>query len=59
LQGDAGRKFPILLKKTLCDGTHTGDWIPINASLALLREVETVRHSSDILADSEKEFSEA
>jgi len=56
LQGDPGPKFSILLKKVLYDGTHTGDWIPINESPALLKEVETVLHSSDILADSEKEF---
>ena len=51
-----GPKFPILLKKVLYDGTHTGDWIPIKESPALLKEVDTVLHSSDILAESEKEF---
>src|ERR1700719_94338 len=56
LQGNPGPKFPILLEKVLYDGTHTGDWIPIKESPALLKEVNTVLHSSDILADSEKEF---
>ena len=56
LQGDPGPKFSILLKKVVYDGTHTGDWIPIKESPALLKEVNTVLHSSDILADSEKEF---
>src|SRR5260370_23188658 len=56
LQGKPGPRFPILLEKVLYDGTHTGDWIPIKQSPALLKEVETVLHSRDILADSEKEF---
>jgi hypothetical protein len=56
LQGSPGPQFPILLEKVLYDGTHTGDWIPIEESAALLAEVNTVLHSSDILADSEKEF---
>ena len=29
LQGEPGPRFPILLKKVVYDGTHTGDWIPI------------------------------
>jgi hypothetical protein len=56
LQGKPGPRFPILLEDVLYDGTHTGDWIPVKKSPALLREVETVLHSRDILADSEKEF---
>ena len=56
LQGKPGPRFPILLEKVLYDGTHTGDWIPIKESPALLKEVNTVLHSSDILAESEKEF---
>jgi len=56
LQGKPGPRFPILLEKVLYDGTHTGDWVPIKESPALLKEVNTVLHSSDILADSEKEF---
>jgi hypothetical protein len=56
LQGKPGPRFPILLEKVLYDGTHTGDWIPAKKTPALLREVETVLHSRDILADSEKEF---
>ena len=58
LQGKPGPRFPILLEKVLYDGTHTGDWIAANKSKALLKEVETVLHSRDILADSEKEFFE-
>jgi len=56
LQGKPGPRFPILLEKVLYDGTHTGDWIPVKKSPALLKEVNTVLHSSDILAESEKEF---
>ena len=56
LQGKPGPRFPILLEKVLYDGTHTGDWVPLEDSPALLKEVDTVLHSSDILADSEKEF---
>ena len=58
LQGKPGPRFPLLLEKVLYDGTHTGDWIPAKESPALLNEVNTVLHSSDILADSEKEFFE-
>jgi hypothetical protein len=56
LQGDPGPKFPILLKRVAYDGTHTGDWIPIKQSPALLREVNLVLGSSDILTPGEKEF---
>lgn len=56
LQGSPGPRFRLLLEKVLYDGTHTGDWIPAKQTPALLKEVETVLHSSDILADSEKEF---
>ena len=56
LQGNPGPKFPMLLEKVLYDGTHTGDWIVSKDAAKLLKEVETVLHSSDILADSEKEF---
>jgi hypothetical protein len=56
LQGKPGPRFPILLEKVLYDGTHTGDSIPTKKSPALLKEVETVLQSRDILADSEKEF---
>jgi hypothetical protein len=45
-----------LLEKVLYDGTHSGDWIPSEQTVDLLKEVNTVLHSSDILADSEKEF---
>jgi hypothetical protein len=56
LQGKPGPRFPILLEKVLYNGTHTGDWIPLAETPALLKEVETVLHSRDILSDSEKEF---
>ena len=56
LQGEPGPRFPLLLNKVLYDGTHTGDWIPVKKSPALLKEVNTVLHSSDILSESEKEF---
>jgi hypothetical protein len=56
LQGKPGPRFPILLEDVLYDGTHTGDWIAAKQSPKLLKEVETVLHSRDILADSEKEF---
>jgi hypothetical protein len=59
LQGDPGPKFPILLKKVVYDGTHTGDWIPIKQSPALLKEVTLVLGSSDILTPGEKEFFES
>jgi hypothetical protein len=38
------------------DHDFPGDWIPVKESPALLKEVNTVLHSSDILAESEKEF---
>jgi len=56
LEGNSGPRFPILLENVLYNDTHGGDWIPIKESLALLKEVDTVLHSSDILAESEKEF---
>jgi hypothetical protein len=58
LEGKPGPRFPILLTKVLYDGTHTGDHLARNKSAALLQEVETVLHSRDILAESEKEFFE-
>ena len=59
LQGDPGPKFPILLKKVVYDGTHTGDWIPVKQTPALLREVNLVLGSSDILTQGEREFFDA
>ena len=59
LQGNPGPKFPVLLKKVVYDGTHTGDWIPIKQSPALLKEVNLVLGSSDILTQGEKEFFES
>jgi hypothetical protein len=56
LEGHPRPRFPILLEKVLYDGTHSGDWIPSERTVDLLKEVETVLHSKDILADSEKEF---
>ena len=54
LQGDPGPKFPVLLKKVVYDGTHTGDWIPVKQSPALLREVDACvgTSPSDILNPS-------
>ena len=59
LQGNPGPKFPVLLKKVVYDGTHTGDWVPIKQSPALLKEVNLVLGSSDILTQGEKEFFES
>jgi hypothetical protein len=56
LQGSPGPKFPVLLEQVVYDGTHTGDFIPMKQVPKLLKEVEIVLQSSDILADSEKEF---
>ena len=56
LQGDPGPKFPLLLKKVVYDGTHTGDWIPAKQSPALLKEVNLVLSSRDILTPGEAEF---
>ena len=56
LQGDPGPHFPILLEKVVYDGTHTGDWIPSKEAPKLLKEVDLVLHSSDILSPAEKEF---
>jgi hypothetical protein len=56
LQGKPGPRFPILLKKVVYDGTHTGDWIPVEETQGLLQEVETVLASKDILTPGENEF---
>ena len=58
LQGKPGPRFPLLLKKVLYDGTHTGDWIASDVVVELLKEVEVVLHSRDILASGETEFFE-
>ena len=55
LQGNPGPKFPLLLKKVVYDATHTGDFLPLERSPALLREVDLVLGSSDILTEGEKE----
>jgi|SRR5579872_4258736 hypothetical protein len=59
LQGTPGPKFPILLKEVVYDGTHTGDWLPAKKTPALLKEVNLVLQSSDILTQGEREFFEA
>jgi hypothetical protein len=59
LQGSPGPKFPILLKKVVYDGTHTGDWLPIKQTPALSKEVDLVLASRDILTPGEREFFEA
>jgi hypothetical protein len=56
LQGDPAPRFPILLKKVVYDGTHTGDWIGSEEAVRLLQEVDIVLHSSDILSQAEKAF---
>lgn len=56
LQGDPAPRFPMLLKKVVYDGTHTGDWIGSKEAGRLLQEVDTVLHSSDILSEAEKGF---
>ena len=56
LEGNSGPRFPVLLEKVLYNDTHGGDWIPNKMSSELSKEVDTVLHSSDILAKSEKEF---
>ena len=56
LQGSPGPRFPILLEEVIYDGTHSGDWLQPSMTAALLKEVETVLQSSDILTDNEKEF---
>lgn len=59
LQGNPGPKLPILLKKVVYDGTHTGDWVPAQETPELLKEVNLVLQSSDILTQGEQEFFEA
>jgi hypothetical protein len=56
LEDEPGPRFPVLLKHVVYDGTHSGDWIAATTAVELLKEVDTVLHSSDILAASEKEF---
>lgn len=59
LQGSPGPKFSILLKRVVYDGTHTGDFVPVKLTPALLKEVNLVLASSDILTQGEKEFFES
>lgn len=56
LQGNPGPRFPILLKRVVYDGTHGGDWIPASLSPALLKEVQLVLASKEILTPGEREF---
>ena len=56
LEGNPGPRFPLLLKKVIYDGTHSGDSIATELVPELMKEVDIVLHSSDILAESEKEF---
>jgi len=56
LQGNPGPRFPILLKKVIYNGTHTGDFLPVKESPALLKEVNIVLASRDILTEGEKDF---
>lgn len=59
LQGEAGPKFPVLLKKVVYDGTHTGDFLPAKQTAALMKEVDLVLGSKDILTQGEREFFES
>jgi hypothetical protein len=59
LEGKPGPRFPVLLKNVVYDGTHSGDSISSEQAAELSKEVDTVLHSIDILADSEKEFFES
>ena len=59
LQGKPAPRFSILLKQVVYDGTHTGDFIPVKQTPALLKEVDLVLASSDILTQGEKEFFES
>jgi hypothetical protein len=59
LQGNPGPKFPVLLKGVVYDGTHTGDWLPAKQTAALMKEVDLVLGSRDILTPGEKEFFES
>lgn len=59
LQSDPGPKFPVLLKKVVYDGTHTGDFLPANQTPALMKEVDLVLGSADILTEGEREFFES
>lgn len=56
LQGKPGPRFTILLEDVLYDGTHSGDFIDVKKTPKLLKEVETVLQSREILSESEKEF---
>jgi hypothetical protein len=59
LQGNPGPKFPMLLKRVVYDGTHSGDWLPAKQTAALMKEVDLVLASRDILTPGEREFFES
>ena len=56
LQGRPRPRFPILLQQVVYDGTHSGDYISHEQAPTLLKEVEVVLQSADILDANEKEF---
>ena len=44
----SGKRFPILVRKVIYDGTHTGDFIPARQVPGLLEEIrELRRHTKD------------
>jgi hypothetical protein len=49
-------RFSPLLQKVVSAGTHAADSIASTQAAKLLREVETVLHSSDILSEAERGF---
>ena len=55
-EGTPGPRFPVLPEKVLHDGTPTGHWLSGKVTAKRLQEVDTVLHSSDLLADSKKQF---
>ena len=58
LQGRPGPRFPILLEHVIYNGTHTGDSLAAAQVELLLKEVDMILHSADILSDTEKTFFE-
>jgi hypothetical protein len=48
-----------LLNHVVYDGTHTGDWLPAKQTATLIKEVDLVLASRDILTPGEKEFFES
>ncbi len=56
LERHPGLRFPVLQEEVIYDGTHTGDHLPSNQARQLLKEVEIVLQSRDLLTASEQEF---